>query len=110
LYLVSWKETGIENSLQLHRNPKVPEEVVLLKLKRNQMKMQNRINQVRNQKLADPRKAHPRKWADHMIQTSSLKLKKKDGGLNKTFKTSFKITFLKSKSRRRFNLSLARNT
>jgi hypothetical protein len=108
--LLSWKEIGIENSHLLHRNPKDQEEVVLQKLLPNQMKMPNQINLERNQKLVDLKKAHLRNRWDHMIQALSLNAKRKVGSLNKTSRTSFKISFLKSKSTRSFNMLSELNT
>jgi len=104
LYLVSWKETGIENLRQLHRNLKVQEEVVPQKLNPNQMKMPSQINPERNQKQVDLKKAHLRNRWDHMIQPLNLNAKKKVGSLNKTSRTSFKASFLKSKRAKSFNM------
>jgi len=108
--LLSWKETGIENLHQLHRNLKVQEEVVPQKLNPNQMKMPSQINPERNQKPVDLKKAHLRNRWDHMIQALSLNAKKKVGSLNKTSKTSFKVSSLKNKSMKNFNIVLALNT
>ena len=110
MYLLLWKEIGIENLLLLHRNLKDQEEVGLQKLLPNQMKMLNQINLERNLKLVDLKKVHLRNRWDHTIQASSQNAKRKVGSLNKTSRTSFKTSFLKSKSTRSFNMLSELNT